>query len=76
MNRSNPFTWIFAKSELSPEPCGVPLCIWCFIQFSRYPARSSFRITSMKASFFLYVGTKRLVKRKEFEVFLSEKLVI
>lgn len=76
MNRSNPFTWIFAKSGLSPEPCGVPLCIWCFIQFSRYPARSSFRITSMKASSFLYVGTKRLVKRKEFEVFLSEKLVI
>lgn len=26
--------------------------------------------------FVLYVGTKRLVKRKEFEVFLSEKLVI
>lgn len=26
--------------------------------------------------FVLYVGTKRLVKRKEFEIFLSEKLVI
>lgn len=27
-------------------------------------------------SFVLYVGAKRLVKRKEFEIFLSEKLVI
>lgn len=26
--------------------------------------------------FALYVGAKRLVKRKEFEIFLSEKLVI
>lgn len=26
--------------------------------------------------FVLYVGAKRLVKRKEFEIFLSEKLVI
>ena len=26
--------------------------------------------------FVLYVGTKRLVKRKEFEIFLSEKLAI
>lgn len=26
--------------------------------------------------FVLYVGGKRLVKRKEFEIFLSEKLVI
>ena len=38
------------------------------------------RIDSMlrtpKCPFVLFVGTKKLVKRKEFEQFISEKLVI
>ena len=33
-------------------------------------------LTEPNCHFVLYVGAKRLVKRKEFETFLSEKLVI
>lgn len=48
--------------EVSPD--GIPLC----------------RIDSMPRTpncpFVLFVGTKKLVKRKEFEQFISEKLVI
>ena len=48
--------------EVSPD--GIPLC------------RIDSMLRTPNCPFVLFVGTKKLVKRKEFEQFISEKLVI
>ena len=52
------------------------LCCVCSVFAESVDAKLQSMLRTPNCPFVLFVGTKKLVKRKEFEQFISEKLVI